>query len=121
MIGKMDRRVTFIKEILETGTSNENKIIGWETIDNNDTVWAEKLEKSGNTVVQNDRITFIQQTDWIIRFRTDLNVRMRLVYDSFVYSITNIAELEDQSRFVKAKRKRYLKINTTIVDNEYFS
>lgn len=115
MIGKLDRRVTFIKEVIETGDSNEDKVTGWEVIDNNSVVWAEKIERSGSKFVQDDRISFVQQTDWRIRFRTDLNVRMRLVYDSFVYNITSIAEMSDESR------KRYLMINTTLLDNIYFT
>ncbi len=114
-IGKMDRRVTFIKPIIENGTSNEDKVTGWEVIDSNDTVWAEKIERGGSKFIQDDRIAFVQQTDWRIRFRTDLNVRMRLVYDSFVYSITNIGEMSDESR------KRYTMVNTTLLDNIYFT
>lgn len=115
MIGRLDRRVTFIQEVVTTGDSNEDKVTGWEVIDSNDTVWAGKLERSGSKFVQDDRVTFVQQTDWIIRFRTDLNVRMRLVYDTQVYSITNIAEHS------KATRERYMLINTTLLDNIYFT
>ncbi len=114
MIGRLDRRVTFIKEIIVTGDSNEDKVTGWEVIDSNDTVWAEKIERSGTKFVQDDRLTFTQQTDWRIRFRTDLNVRMRLVYDTQVYSITNIAEM-------KGSRERYSILNTTLLDNIYFT
>lgn len=115
MIGKLDRRVTFIQPIIETGTSNADNVTGWEVIDENDTVWAEKIERSGSKFVQDDRVAFVQQTDWRIRFRTDLNVRMRLVYDTFVYNITSIAEISDDSR------KRYTLINTTLLDNIYFT
>ncbi len=115
MIGRLDRRVTFIQPITETGTSNEIKITGWEVIDDNDTVWANKMERSGSTFVQSDRVTYAQQTDWNIRYRTDLNVRMRLVYDTFVYEIINIAELSDRPR------ERYTRLNTTLLDNVYFT
>ena len=115
MIGKLDRRVTFIKEVIENGDSNEDKVTGWEIIDSNDTVWAEKIERTGSKFVQDDRISFVQQTDWRIRFRTDLNVRMRLVYDTFVYNITSISEISDEAR------KRYTIINTTLLDNIYFT
>lgn len=117
MIGRMDRRVTFIQKIVETGDSNEDKITGWEEIENEPTVWAQKMERSGNTFVQNDRVTFSQQTDWNIRFRTDLKVSpsMRLVYGGQVYDILNISEVSDQPR------KRVTRLNTTLLDNIYFS
>lgn len=123
MIGKLDRRVTFIQPIISTGDSNEDKITGWEEIDSLPDVWAQKLEKSGNTFVQNDRITFAQQTDWNIRFRSDLNVRMRLVYDTQVYEIVNIAELSTSAREKsnRASRERYTRLNTTLLDNIFFT
>ena len=115
MIGRLDRRVTFIQEVVTTGDSNEDKVTGWEVIDDNDTVWARKIERSGSKFVQDDRITFVQQTDWVIRYRSDLNVRMRLVYDTQVYSITNIAEHS------KAARERYSLVSTTLLDNIFFT
>src|SRR5687768_15947004 len=115
MIGKMDRRVTFIKPIIENGTSNEDKVTGWEVIDSNDTVWAEKIERSGSKFIQEDRVALVMQTDWRIRFRTDLNGSMRLVYNTLVYNITAFSEMSDESR------KRYTMVNTTLLDNIYFT
>lgn len=112
--GLLDRRVTFIEAVTETGTSNEVKITGWEVIENNNTVWAQKIESSGNTVVADDRVTWSQITKWRIRFREDLTVNLRLVFDSQVYSILNITKDEQT-------RDRYLMLTTNLLDNEYFT
>lgn len=113
-IGTLDREVVFIKSIIEDGDANGDNIVGWEEIDSYPRVSARKLEASGDTAVVNDRVTFVQQTNWIIRFRDDLNTRMRLVWDTKVYSILNIAESDEG-------RRRYMVVNTTLIDNEFFT
>jgi len=113
-IGTLDREVCFIQPILEQGDSNERKIVGWEQIDNYPNVSARKIESTGSTFVVNERITFSQQTTWIIRYRDDLNVRMRLVWDTKMYEILNIAE------YLQG-RKRFMEVNTQFLDNEFFT
>jgi len=113
-IGRHDRRITFIQAVISTGTSNEDKITAWEEIDNNPTVWARKIEEGGSTAVQADRVTHSRATTWVIRFRDDLNVRMRLVWDTQVYEIVNIAEADEG-------RQRYMNVLTSLLDNIYFT
>jgi SPP1 family predicted phage head-tail adaptor len=113
-VGRLDREVIMVKPIIENGDSNEDKIIGWEQIDNYANINARKLENNGNTFLQADRITFTQQTTWVVRYRDDLNVRMRLVWDTKMYEILNIAESDEG-------RKRYLNIVTQFLDNEFFT
>lgn len=113
-IGRLDRRITLIKPILVTGSSNQDEITGWEVIDNNPDVWADKIDNSGRTLVDGDRVAFSQTTSWIIRFREDLNVRMRLVWNTKVYEVFNISEISKD-------RDRYLKIETNFLDNIYFT
>lgn len=115
MIGKLDRRITIIQPVLTTGTSYEDKITSWELIDSVPEVWAKKVETKGNTLVQSDRVVFSQTITWTIRYRTDLNVRMRVVdQNSQVYEIVGIAESTED-------RKRYLDLTTSILDNEYWT
>lgn len=113
-IGTLDREITFVQPITEQGESNERKITGWEEIDNHPNINARKIETSGNTFVQSDRITFSQQTTWVIRYRDDLNVRMRLVWDTQMYEILNIAEVDEG-------RRRYMNVFTQLLDNEFFT
>lgn len=113
-IGTLDREITFIQPIYENGDSKEDKIIGWEEISSYPTVTARKIEQDGNTAIENGRITFSQQTNWVIRWRDDLNVRMRLVWDTKVYQIVSITEADES-------RRRFVNIVTNILDNEYYT
>lgn len=113
-IGRLDREITFIQSVIEQGESNEDKITDWEVITNYPTVSARKIEQGGNTLVVNDRVTYSAQTNWIIRYRNDLNVRMRLVWDTKVFEIVHIAEM-------KETRGRYMDVITTLLDNIYFT
>lgn len=113
-IGELDREITFIQPIIEQGTSNEDKITGWEEIDTDATVNAKKKENSGAVYVQADRLTYAQQTTWTIRHRTDLNVTMRVVWDTKVYQISNISDLDEG-------RQRYMALVTNLLDNVYFT
>jgi head-tail adaptor len=113
-VGELDREITFIQAVIEQGTSGEDKITGWEVIDEYPNVSAKKIENGGGTAVLSDRITWSQQTTWVIRHRTDLNVRMRLVWDTKVYEVLNIADREEG-------RNRFLDVVTNLLDNEYFT
>ena len=113
-IGSLDREITFIKSIIVTGESNEDKIEGWEEIDEYPTVSAAKKELSGTVYTQADRLTYTQQTEWIIRYRDDLNPRLRVVYNTKVYEIINIIDADEG-------RNRYTKIITNLLDNIYFT
>lgn len=114
-IGKLDRRVTFIEPTISVGTSNEDKITAWTEIDSIPTVWASKNESRGSTLVEGDRVVFAKTVSWMIRHRTDLNVRMRLVDDSSqVYEILSISE-------DKNARGRYSHVTTNLLDNIYWT
>jgi len=115
MIGKLDRRITFIEPTISTGTSNENKITAWSELSSVPEVWASKNVSRGTTLVESDRVVYSQTVTWMIRNRTDLNVRMRVVdEDSQVYEIVSISE-------TAGSRKRYLNITTNLLDNIYWT
>lgn len=114
-VGKLDRRITIVKPIYENGISNEAKITGWEVAASVPEVWAEKRETKGSTLVQNDRIVLSQIVDWRIRYRSDLNVTMRIVDEaSQCYSIIGFKEEE-------VGRKRYMTVSTNLLDNEFWT
>jgi SPP1 family predicted phage head-tail adaptor len=115
MIGRLDRRITIIKPILSQGTSGEDKITGWEELDNLSKVWAMKSETRGNTLVQSDRVVFSQTVTWTVRYRTDLTVAMRIVNDdSQVYEIIGINE-------ANKGRERFTEITANFLDNVYWT
>lgn len=114
-IGKLDRRITFIEPTTSVGDSNEDKITAWDDLASIPDVWAAKVQDSGNTLVESDRIVYSQTCTWLIRFRDDLTNQMRIVdEDGQVHQILGIQEM-------KESRKRYMNITTQIVDNVYWS
>jgi len=121
-IGTLDREVTFIQAVIEDGVSNDDKLTDWEEIENYPRVTARKIEDGGSSIVANDRVTYVRNTTWIIRYRDDLFTirqekgidRMRLVFDTQMYQILNISETGES-------RKRYLEITTSLIDNEHFT
>lgn len=121
MIGKLDRRISIIQPVYSQGVSGEDKLTGWELIDSVPEVWAQKIDTRGNTLVQGDRVVYSQTITWIVRFRTDLNISMRLVDSSSqVYSILGTAEYKESKTFTN-NRNRYTEITTNIIDNEYWT
>lgn len=115
-VGKLDREISFIRPVQETGDSNEDKLIDWELVSGYTTVSAGKKELKGNELVAADRIMYFQPTEWTIRYPdslSDLTVKMRIVCDTRVYEITSIIEGDG--------RKRFLKIMTSLLDNVFFT
>src|SRR5688500_4328484 len=112
--GELDREISFIKENVSRGTSNQDKIDSWELVDNNPTVWAKKIELKGNEVVTMDRIKYIKNTIFTIRYRTDLTEKNRVVLEDKVYEIVSITEAGEQ-------RKTFLDMVANYIDNETFA
>jgi len=111
-IGRFDREITFIQSIEVDGISNEDKKIGWEEIENYPTVSAKKRNLKGNEVPIADRLNAIYPVVFTIRYRDDLNEKMRVVCDGKVYEITApIEEPEDG-------RRRFLNVYANYLDNE---
>lgn len=108
-IGHLDREVTFLQGIYETGLSNERKLTGWEEIASDPTVPASKKESKGTELALADRLTYAQPTHFTIRWRSDITVEMRLVCDQKVYEITSTIE---------EGRRRFLTIVSNLIDNE---
>lgn len=106
-IGKLDRKITFQEPVYENNDHNEDKIIDW---DNVVSVWAKTEQKQGSEVVDADRVTYYETTIFTIRHRTDLNVRMRIIFQSVPYRIFSIAEH-------KGSRKGYMEIAAEVMDN----
>jgi len=108
--GELDRRITFIEEVTTRGASNQDKITSWQEISTNPTVFARRKELAGNEFVINDQLTFVQKTEFIVVYRTDVSVRNRIVFNNKVYEIISIVETE--------QRQSYLQIIANYLDKE---
>lgn len=101
-IGQLDRVILIEEPIFDTDEdSNQRKITGWEAIETNSQPYAKVVEKSGTEVLQTDQIAGIMFAEFIIRYRTDLSLKYRIVYNNWTYNIQSILEIG---------RKRFLKI-----------
>lgn len=100
-IGTLDRRITFQSKIVGSNESNEDEETGWEDIDNKPTVWASRDDKAGNEMYAADKLTGFQDALFTIRYRSDINIQMRIVTEGVIYDIRSIQEVG---------RRRYLSI-----------
>lgn len=89
-IGRLDRRITFQSKIIGVNASNEDEESGWEDIETTPQVWAAVEEKSGSESYRAEKLTAVTVALFIIRHRTDLNEKMRILYNSRVYDIQSI-------------------------------
>lgn len=106
-IGKLDRRITIQEPVYATNDHNEDEISDWSNVVS---VWARAEQKQGSEVVDADRVTYYETTIFTIRYRSDLNVRMRVVFQSIPYRIFSIVEM-------KGSRKGYMEISAEVMDN----
>lgn len=106
-VGELDRRITIQEPVYENNDHNEDEITGWTDVV---TLWARAEQRQGSEVVDADRVTYYETTVFTIRYRTDLNVRMRVIFDSAPYRIFSITEH-------KASRKGYMEIAAEVMDN----
>ena len=111
-IGSLDRVSIFLQKIIVDGDSNEDKIEGWEEIDTDPLVPASRKEMKGGEHALADRLTYSQTTHFVIRYRDDVTVEMRVVCESKVYEIISMQE---------EGRKRFLTVVTNLLDNVFYT
>ena len=100
-IGKLDRRITIQRKVLGSDASNQRKITGWTDIATYPEVWANVDEKSGSEVFQADQLVGLTVANFTIRYRTDVTIENRIVYNSKYYDIQAILDVG---------RKRFLRL-----------
>lgn len=103
-VGKLDRRITFQKKVISENVSNEDEEAGWGDLDITPVVWASKKDNSGNESYAADRLNTFQGVVFVIRFRSDINTKMRVVFAGVAYNIVSLSEIG---------RKRYLSVSTS--------
>lgn len=90
--GSMDAQIT-LQSATEAQDVYGEPIKTWANLGTNPTVWAEVLPPTGQEQFDAQQINALAHTTFRIRWRTDLNVEMRVVYDSVPYDIHAINEL----------------------------
>lgn len=110
-IGRFDRKVTLMQPVEVASTSGGRKFSGFELIDEDPEPYAMVRNKLGSEVIANDEITHVQQTVFTLRYRTDLNLNVRIVHENKMYKIFSFAESGET-------RRRFIDI-TAEYDKEY--
>jgi SPP1 family predicted phage head-tail adaptor len=112
--GEMDRTVTFIKKVIAASSSNEDKVSSWVEVDTNPTVSAKKIDLKGNDVMIGERLTYVQNTKFVIDHRSDLTTQNRAVCDGAVYEIIAVTENNSSRAF-------YLDVTCSLLDTEVWT
>lgn len=107
--GELDRLITFITNTPTRGESNED-VPSWSVHTTNPTVYARVRNLAGREVVIKDQLTFVQQTEFMVIYREDVNEKNRISYNNKVYEITSVTEPD--------QRGMYLRIIGNYLDNE---
>lgn len=71
-------------------------------------VWAKVEEKRGSEGEQSNQIVATRMVEFLIRYRSDVNEQMRIVYRGNIYEIQSIISGDD--------RKKTLRIHTKLSD-----
>jgi len=64
-------------------------------------VWANVKEKIGSEGEEGDMIASTKKVEFIIRYRTDVNEQMRILYNSNIYKIQTIQTADARKAFLK--------------------
>lgn len=112
--GELDRQVTFIKPVKGTNDTNEDEITGWVEVDTDPTVFAKKVDLKGSEQMIAERLTYIQNTKFIVDYRSDLTTENRVVCDGKVYEINAITDNN-------SSRQRYIDVMCALLDTEVWT
>lgn len=93
--GQLDRRIR-IESFSETTDDFGQKTKSFGTLAN---VWAKVVEKVGNEGENGDMISATKRVDFFIRYRDDINERMRIVYNNETYKIHAIQLADAREAF----------------------
>jgi len=108
--GQLDREITFIKPVISRGTSNQDKVTGWQNVTSYPDVFARVKELPGNEYVIGGQLKFVQKTEFIVTYRTDLTTVNRVVYDGRVYEIISVVSTP--------QRGMYTQVMANLLDGE---
>lgn len=95
--GQLDRRIT-IQTFSEVTDLFGQEVKVYSTLDS---VWANVVEKIGSEGEKGDMIAATKKVEFIIRYRTDVNEQMRILYNNNTYKIQAIQSADARKAFLK--------------------
>ena len=95
--GQLDRRIT-IQTFSETTDNFGKEVKSFSTLAS---VWANVVEKVGSEGEDGEMIAATKKVEFIIRYRTDVDEEMRIVYNNNTYKIQAIQSADARKAFLK--------------------
>ncbi len=95
--GQLDRRIA-IQSFTESTDDFGEVILSFTTLAN---VWAKVVEKSGNEGEDGNQMVATQKVEFFIRYRSDINEQMQIVYENKTYTIEAILNADARKSFQK--------------------
>jgi SPP1 family predicted phage head-tail adaptor len=92
LAGNMDRRITFQSFTTSKNEVNED-VKAWADLASIPTVWAQVLPLSQKEMVDASRVMTLNDKVFIVRYRADIDEKMRVVYESDSYDIHSVTEI----------------------------
>lgn len=97
-VGAMRERIT-LQSLTETIDDHGQAIKSWANLDTN--VPARYEPMTGNESIRDSQVEANVNTIFVIRYRNDLNVKMRVLYDSQTYGIVHVKRVEGGKRYIE--------------------
>ncbi len=103
--GTHDARIT-IQSLTETQDGYGDPIQSWADLTSTPDMWAEVMPPTGGEQFQAGQVNATAETTFRVRYRSDLNVEMRVVYETTPYDIKALTEIGRRSRLDIRARAR---------------
>lgn len=95
--GQLDRRITI--QSFTTTTDDFGEVIqSFTTLAD---VWAKVEEKNGSEGEEGNQLMATKRVEFFIRYRSDINEQMRIVYNGLTYKIETILNADARKAFQK--------------------
>lgn len=99
-IASLDRRIILLNPVSVASTSKGPKYSGYSLLSDYKP-YARIVNKLGGEVIQNDQITHIQQTIFTVRYREDITLNTKIVYNGKMYAVLSHSESgETRSKYL---------------------
>lgn len=95
--GQLDRRIT-IQTFSETTDNFGQEVKSFSTLAS---VWANVVEKVGSEGEDGEMIAATKKVEFVIRYRTDVDEEMRILYNNNTYKIQAIQSADARKAFLK--------------------
>lgn len=95
--GTHDARIT-IQTFTEVQSNTGQPVKTWADLTTTPDMWAEVMPPTGREQFESQQVNATAETTFRVRYRSDLNVEMRVVYETTPYDIQALTEIGRQSR-----------------------